>query len=259
MFLSIQILGTYAGFQYMQYIKSGEAIPIFENPEEISNSFFLIFYILIMTAVILLIIRFKVFLLSVIEAIAIFFTSAILFELLFPYAVGVISVGIILGFIITAWKVLRPSLTSQNIALVFSVSGAGAIIGASFGIIPVLVFILLLSIYDFISVFFTKHMVYMAKALTKKPMAFTAAFPTKTKKYQHIFQLGGGDLVIPLVLSVSVLNSFGFWSMIYCIAGSLTALLLLFSLVVKRPGRPLPALPPIAAGGAIGFVISLLI
>lgn len=275
-FLCVQIIGIYTGYQYIQYIEAGVYEPIFEDPEDVSNSFILILYVLIMTAFILFIIRYKKVLLRVLEAIVIFFASDIVFEfgiasLPFENAASFAFIGMFLAFLLTAWKVLKPSLLSQDVALVFAVSGAGAIIGASFGVFPVLVFLLLLSIYDFVAVFYTKHMIYMAKAITERPLSFTAAFPfkdkirVKTKRgykkkmYKHVFQLGGGDLAIPLVFSVAVLNSYGFQSMLFTVAGSLIALMLLFSFILRKPGIALPALPPISAGACIGFAISLLI
>jgi presenilin-like A22 family membrane protease len=99
----------------------------------------------------------------------------------------------------------------------------------------------------------------MAKAITERPTAFTAAIPCKTKKFSHTFQLGGGDLAIPLVFAVSVLNTHGFWSMFFTLAGALTALLLLFAYVFRKPGKALPALPPISAGACLGFALSLIL
>ncbi len=265
-YVLVQVIGIYTGWQYVQLVNAGLAQPIFANPSDPFNAIQLMFYILVMTAFLLILIRLKKQLIYVLEALAIFFTSDIVFELAIPFGVGPIPVGAILAFALTAWKVFRPTVISQNIALIFSVAGAGAVIGASFGMTPVILFMLLLSAYDFLSVFYTKHMVYMAKALTERPTAFTAAFPVKdtekrgkiTKQFSHVFQLGGGDLVIPLVFSVSVLTHYGFVSMIFSSLGAMAALMLLFFYAIKR-NVPLPALPPIAAGAFIGFAISLLI
>jgi presenilin-like A22 family membrane protease len=122
-----------------------------------------------------------------------------------------------------------------------------------------MIFMLLLSVYDFLSVFWTKHMVQMAKAITEKPMAFTAALPCKTKKIKHTFQLGGGDIAIPLMFSASALRFYGLVPAIFAVAGALIALLLLFSTVLKNPGHALPALPPISAGAIVGFAVAVLL
>lgn len=252
MFLFVQALGLYVG---SQLIEAG--VSVTENPEDVANSALLFVYILATTALVILIIRYKKWLLRVLEALAIFFASDVVFETF----VG--APGIALAFALTAAKVLRPSLLTQNLALVFSVAGAGAVLGASLGLLPVVIFMLLLAAYDFISVFVTKHMVYMAKEITKTPMAFTAALPyapAKTgkagKKRAHVFQLGGGDLVIPLVFAVSVMHSFGLKAALFAEAGAGVALALLFLSVLKRP-KPLPALPPITAGAFLGFLVGV--
>jgi len=258
-FVIVQILGIYCGYQYLQLIKAGEIEGAFQNPESVSNSLFLFVYILLMTGVLLLIIRFKKSLLRIFEALAIFFASWIAFDFLIPYwFIGEdLPLGLILALALTAWKMLRPTILSQNIALIFALSGAGAIIGGSLGVLPVITFLLILSIYDFISVFWTKHMVYLAKAITERPMAFTAAVPLKTKKVSHVFQLGGGDLVMPLILSVSVLGRLGIYQAALTSLGALVALGILFAYVLKHPGEPLPALPPVSAGACLGLVIGV--
>jgi len=260
-FAIVQVLGLYCGYQYVQMIKIGEVEGAFQNPESVSNSLLLFVYILLMTGVLLLIIRFVKSLLRVFEAFAIFFASWIAFDFLIPYQFISYAIpwGLILALALTAWKMLRPTILSQNIALIFALSGAGAIIGGSLGVLPVIVFLLILSIYDFISVFWTKHMVYLAKAITERPMAFTAAVPLTTKKVSHVFQLGGGDLVMPLILSVSVLGRIGLYQAALTTLGALVALGVLFAYVLKNPGEPLPALPPVSAGACLGLVAGVLL
>jgi len=260
-FAIVQVIGIYCGYQYLGLIQSGEVQGPFENPDSAANSIILFAYILITTFIIILIIRFRKSFLKIFEAMAVFFASWIAFDFLIPYGlIGyLIPWGVLLAILLTAWKMLRPSIVNQNIALIFSASGAGAIIGGSLGVFPVIVFLLILSAYDFISVFITKHMVYMAKAITETPMAFTVAVPLKTKKVSHVFQLGGGDLVMPLILSVSVLGRLGLYHALVTSLGAFIAMALLFIYVIKRPGGALPALPPLSAGACLGLVASVLI
>jgi presenilin-like A22 family membrane protease len=271
-FLLTQLLGLYIGSQYIGLIKTGQAQPIFENPEKTENSFLLLVYIFIGTSIIILAIKYWKFLIRIIEAVAVFSASAIAFIFLIPVEIFYLPIGFFLALVLTAWKMLRPTVLNQNLSLILSVAGAGAIIGASLGILPSLIFILLLSIYDFVAVFVTKHMVYIAKEIVKTPTAFTLAFPykfkkpvqfvvgeKKVKKKFHVFQLGGGDLAIPLIFSVSILSSFSLSQALLSIIGSAVALYLLISFSAKKPGRALPALPFICAGAVAGFLISFLI
>jgi len=260
-FVIVQLLGIYCGYQYLQLIKAGEIEGAFQDPESVSNSLELFVYILLMTGVLILIIRFKKSLLRVFEAFAILFASMVAFDFLMPYWLveGSISLGMVLAIALTAWKMRRPTILNQNIALIFALSGAGAILGGSLGILPIIVFLMILSIYDFISVFWTKHMVYLAKAITERPMAFTAAVPLKTKNVSHVFQLGGGDLVMPMILSVSVLGRLGLYQAALTTLGALIALGILFAYVLKHPGEPLPALPPVSAGACLGLVAGVIL
>ncbi|NYZ79630.1 hypothetical protein H0N95_00070, partial [Candidatus Micrarchaeota archaeon] len=146
-FVATQIIGLYTASQYILYINAGELTPMFDNPNDIGNSFLMVFYILAVTAVLILVIKYKKSFLKVIEALAIFFTASIVFDFAFPWVLGL---GEVLALILTAWKMFRPTHFKQNVALVISISGAGAVIGSSFAILPILVFMLLLSIYDFI-------------------------------------------------------------------------------------------------------------
>ncbi|MEM5846752.1 MAG: presenilin family intramembrane aspartyl protease [Candidatus Aenigmatarchaeota archaeon] len=269
-FLLTQILGLYIGNEYIQLIKAGEAEPFFENPESVENSVILLIYMLLMTALVLLIIKYRIALIRALEAVAIFVASAWTFDFLFPVVIYFIPVSLILASALTAWKILRPSVLNQNLALIFSIAGVGAILGASLGVFPVLVFIACIAIYDFISVFLTKHMVYIAKEITKTPTAFTVAFPykfekpkkvilkeKKMKKKIHVFQLGGGDIALPLIFSVSVLKSFGLIQAIFSVFGALLFLSILVYYVTKRPGTALPGIPWISCGMLTFFIISL--
>lgn len=271
-FLITQFLGLFVGSRYIAQIQVGQAAPVFNNPERPENSFLLIFYILIATGILIFVIKFRAVLIRVVEALAILVTSMITFNFLFPIDFPFVSFGFILAVVLTAWKILRPSIVSQNIALIISVAGAGAVLGASLGIIPVLIFIVLLSIYDFVAVFVTKHMVYIAKEIVKRPTAFTAAIPTKFKKSVqfvtgdkkirkkiHVFHLGGGDIAIPLMFAVSVLGKFTLLHALLTTVGSAIMLFTLFSFVLGRPGRPLPALPWISIGTILGFLVSVAI
>lgn len=268
-FLATQLLGLYVGNQYIQLIKTGEIPQPIENPEAVENSFILFGYILLVTAGLLIIIKFKKSFIRVLEVTTVFIASWVTFDLLIPYEIGYLSLGFFLAIILTSWKMLRPTITSQNFAAVISGAGAGALIGGSLGILPSLVFIMILSAYDFVSVFITKHMIHMAKAITERPTAFTIAVPHKFKKLTyvgikkvkkriHIFQLGVGDMVIPLMFSVSILSRFTILNSLITILGSTVALFLMIYFMTKRP-VPLPALPFICVGTLSGFLISLLI
>lgn len=269
-FLLTNLIGLYVALSFLEAIESGEL----EQPETKFSSFedtFVLFgYILVGTAVIFISTRFWKPSLKVIEAFLIFISSWLTFDFLIPIYFGFFSVGLILAIALTAWKMLRPSITSQNIAAIFTGSGAGAVIGISFQVTPALIFLLVLCIYDFIAVFITKHMVSLAKIITQRPTVFTIASPHKFKKAKrtplsgkrkrktHVFQLGLGDVVMPMMFSISLLTRFSIVNSLFSMAGSAIALAIMIYYITEKP-QVLPALPFISLGTLSGFLISVLL
>ncbi|MFH7865148.1 MAG: presenilin family intramembrane aspartyl protease [Candidatus Aenigmatarchaeota archaeon] len=258
-----QILGIYAGYTYYNLIKSGAAIPPIENPYSIENSFYLFFWIIFMTIVILIVSKFwKGFIFSF-EPFLIFLASFLFFDIVIQVSI----ISLILAAGLTLWKTIKPSFLSQNISSTISGAGAGAIIGLSFDLVPCIVFLLLLSTYDIVAVFITKHMISLAKLLIKRPTSFmfSSAHEYKTPrkiygkvKKVHVFHLGLGDVVFPLALAVSSIVKHGFIHGLFCIFGCWISLILLFYYMKNNPS-PLPALPFVSVGSLSGIVIANLL
>jgi presenilin-like A22 family membrane protease len=258
-FSTTQLLGLYVASNYLNLMKVGIAQPIFENPESASNSVIFLTLILFSTAIVVLVLRYFRILLKGLEAFAIFFSSALTFDLIFLNLN--FPIGFLLASILTFLRFYRPSTLTLNLALIFSASGVAAIFGSSLGIIPSLLLLIFLSAYDFFSVFISKHMIYLAKELSKDSILI-AGRPAKTKgkisKKEGISRMGGGDIIIPLIFSISALRSYGLFSAILSIAGSIFSLFLLLSIGTKKLIKPLPALPFICSGALAGFLLSII-
>jgi len=206
------------------------------------NAFLLILEILIFTGILLLILKHKKKgnFLWLIEGFTVFLTSWIVFSVLFfNDTLGVAAALLILYYRYTH----KESVRFRNFVSIITIAGAGGLIGMALGLVPVLIFIILLSIYDLVAVFGTKHMVTIGKAVTKKNLAFTVSMPSKN----HTFELGNGDLVIPLITAVSVyanglfINN-GLVAGLVLGASFIGLLLSIYSVGVKK--IPMPALPP---------------
>ncbi len=247
LFVLTQALGLAVGANFIGEIATGEMeqpTVVTDNPEDPINAVVLIAGILVFTGVLL--------------AVMFFFKGATLFRLMELFVVFTASIlvfdtlakgsALVFAVLLIALKILFPKdVWIKNVSAIISVAGVGALIGVTLGVIPVLVFIILLSVYDFIAVFKTKHMVTLAKGISNKNLAFTLAIPTK----EHQFELGTGDLVIPLVFAVSVMSSnqaigFPLYLVpgILILAASLVGLLWTINWVSKNVGKALPALPP---------------
>ncbi len=245
-FFATQILGLFtANFLLEQNIT---VQIVNEDKESIDNSIGLFAYIIGFTALLLLFTKFfkghhLYFLLKAFETLAIFGTSLIVFSTINEVA------GLVLAIALVGSRLIfRENLLLRNVSSVTSTAGAGALIGVSLGVTPIIIFMVLLAIYDYIAVFKTKHMVELAKNVTNKNLSFTFALPTK----EHKFELGTGDIVIPLAFAVSVLaqtkttlmHPFYLISPVLIILASFVGLVLTLEYISKRIGIALPALPP---------------
>lgn len=216
--------------------------PFSENVNDPINAIGLFITILIMTGFIILIIRLKKErkFLVLIETLAIFSTAIIVFS----STLNNDAVALLLAILLVVMRNLnREDQKMRNISAGIAIAGAGALLGVSLGMIPVILFIIVLAIYDIIAVYGTKHMVEMGKAVTQQNFAFTIAIPTK----KHKFELGNGDLVIPLLVSSSILANGPFVnnSLIagLTLAASFAGLCISIYLVSEKK-TAMPALPP---------------
>jgi presenilin-like A22 family membrane protease len=274
-FLAVQLLGLYIGAIYYEAIQVGMLQPLVDNPQDISNSIYLFLYMLTATAIIILILKFRKNLLKIIEIFILFMSSWITFSFLFPIAIWYIDLGLILSIILVLYKLLKHNFLINTLSIIFSLSGVGALLGASLGILPSILFILIVSIYDFISVFLTKHMIFMAKSIVRRPTIFTLSIPSnlnvklnESKNYGKklskvgVFNLGSGDIALPLIFLVSVLNNYGLKYALFSLVGVTIMLFLLLNWRIKEAAikpRALPAMPFLTVGLFLGFLISLVI
>jgi len=257
----------YASLKYLELIRGGYAQPIFENPQKVENSILMFASILGATALILLLIKLWKKVIKLLEFFSIFIGSWIAFTLLFPFSFGIIDLGLIFSIVLVGWRVLKPSLLNQNISLITSAIGVGAIVGASLTPLPSTLLLLLVSIYDTLAVFFTKHMVYLAKEVVKSSAAFTLSFPPKGEfprkisgrkvgKIGRSFHVGGGDLVIPLIFSASLLRNFSIFHSLFVSTFSTLFFFLALS-KVREKKVAIPMMPWLSCGCLLGFILSL--
>jgi presenilin-like A22 family membrane protease len=246
-FIVIQIIGLItANF----YIQQGMNVGVFtKDPNSLLNSLFIIAYIIILTTVILLLK--KVFkkgkFLYVFEYLALFAGASIVFMVFLPEIAAYFFVMYLL-FIKTIYsKYKKAQIWLNNFLLALAIAGAGSMLGISLGIIPVIFFIFLLSVYDVVAVFFTKHMVSLAKIIVQKNLAFLFVIPSKEKE----LKLGGGDIAIPMMVSSSLFNllapKYTLTYVMLPIVGiwlsSILGLLLTFYILDTKKAKALPALP----------------
>lgn len=197
-------------------------------------------------------------------ALAIGFGNLYFFGLWLPF---IIVLPLVVVLIVFLFK--KNSLLLHNAALVFAIAGIGAGLGLQLQPLAVVLLLAVFSVYDFVAVYKTKHMVKMAKEMLSHRAILGIIVPQKLSDLKaelkevklggRFLVLGAGDIVFPLILVVSVLplniaDSF-------IVAGfSLLGLLVGFLIFISRKERtPMPALPPIALFSIIGYLLTILI
>jgi presenilin-like A22 family membrane protease len=253
-------------------------ITAFENPESVANPLIFIVILLVFTALLLLLIRFKwKNVITIIIGVSIFFTFVYIYAGITIYFLGFIagSLGItlVLSILSTAVLFLYPEWYVIDALGILIAAGAASIFGISLTILPVIILLTILMIYDFISVYKTRHMITLAEGVVdlKSPILFIVP---KKRGYSYIREgvgsigegersalvIGMGDLIMPSILVVSA-NVFldtakiGFITIpsLGAMIGSVIGLTLLLTIVGK--GKPQAGLPPINGGAIAGFLV----
>jgi len=269
LFLTVQMLGLLAGNRYLSLVSSGEAKPLFSDPQSPWNSLYLFAALLPLTLLVILLLRFRRNWFRAFELLVTFFCCWLTLDLLAGMQVGWLSSGFLLSLLLAGWRVARPTPLNQDLVLILSASGVGAVLGASLGVVPSLLLLALFSVYDCVSVFVTRHMVFMARRLLPSSSSLFLSVPSELRAFvrggrwkgrgKGVLHLGGGDLLLPLVFSVSVLEAEGLRSALLVSLSSSLFLFLLFLLLLRRPGTILPGLPLLSLGSLLGFFLSRLL
>jgi presenilin-like A22 family membrane protease len=292
MWQRLPFIGTAFIFLFVQFAALALAplLPMeyqaFENAQDPVNPLIYILMILIVTGVVLLLIRLgknrliqALFMFSVLVTIV--FISLPLVFMIWENVEAALVISVCVGVVMVVALLLRPEWYVIDIVGIVLVTGVAAILGISLGILPTLILLLVLAVYDAISVYKTKHMIALAEGVAPLglPVLFVMPrrreFSMKSLKGKRITEqgeereavfMGLGDSVIPGILAVSsfmFLPSFSNYTQyadllvsIGVILGSFLGYLALMTLVVK--GRPQAGLPLLNGGAILGFVISYL-
>lgn len=238
----------------------------FQNPQSPENPIMYIILVLVFTAVLLLAIRHKrgklvgaFILLSV--ATSIFYILASLIQ---PVIALVITLAVLL--------LLRyyPEWYIIDILGIFICGGITALFGISMTTLPALILLIVLALYDAISVYKTKHMVTLAEGVIniKAPLLFVVP---KSRDYSFrseqtigkgkgAYFLGLGDAIIPTVLTISASWSLPAPGVLFGInipaLGALAGTYLGFmALMMTSREKPQAGLPFLNGGTIVGFLV----
>ena len=190
---------------------------------------------------------------------------ATVFYLPLPVAV---AIAVVFG---TFWFLI-PLVWLHNLVLILAVSSIGAVFGRFITPWTAMAIILALAIYDFLAVRF-KFMLWMADRLSQINALPALIIPknysewnSNLKKREKIIEvnpdkreysiLGGGDIAFPCLLTASVYFAQGLApAAIIAVLGSLGLGSVYVIQAIFLKGKPMPALPPIAAFTLVGLLI----
>ena len=199
----------------------------FQDPQSPVNP--LIYFALILGMTVLMLVLIKFAKERIMKAIFYSAMTISMFSILLPifyYLIGDVNISLVLAIAgavgLMGWLVLRPEWYVINSVAVLIGVGATAILGISLGILPALILLSILAVYDAISVYKTKHMLSLAEGVTKMRLPVLFYVPKKLDfkveqmdsmdlkdrekdQERETMIMGVGDAVIPGILIVSVM------------------------------------------------------
>ena len=205
----------------------------------------------------------------------------VIFSFLFAWGVFIalvfwipVAAAVIISAIVGLMWFLAPRVWLHNIAMLLAMASLGAVFGRMISPWTAMVLLLIIAMYDFFAVRFG-YMLWLADKLSETvtlPAFFIPRFISEWKtslKGQGVAALaeikpadrdfsilGGGDIGFPLLLASSVYFAYGLTDAILVAAFSLVGIIGVYWIqAVFLKGKPMPALPPIAALSLIGFLI----
>ncbi|MFA5331336.1 MAG: presenilin family intramembrane aspartyl protease PSH [Methanoregula sp.] len=302
--MPVLLLAVEIGALLLTFPVQASGVVAFDDPSSMENPLIFVVILLVFTAFLLVLIKYNLKkVIGAIITLAIFLTFIYIFASIVYAIVGMtaasssqwwdfiipstvinpesvqnitaIAVVILLSLLATAVLYKYPEWYVIDGLGILIAAGLAAILGASLDVLPVCVLLMILAIYDAISVYKTKHMITLAEGVIDQKTPILFVIP-KRKNYSFIKEgigkladggergaliIGMGDMVIPSVLVVSAsifthgTKYFGLVNLpvIGAVIGSLAGLCVLLYFVLS--GKPQAGLPPLNGGTILGFFI----
>jgi len=194
-------------------------------------------------------------------------------------------IAAVIALIISILKLYKPNIIIQNFSEVFIYGGLAAIFVPIINLFAAFMLLIVISAYDFVAVYKTKHMIKMAKfqssskvfagllipygkgGMTKNITEQKPEIKKNSEKIdkKSVAVLGGGDIGFTLIFAGVVMK--GLMLQETVLAGFLKTLVipvfvsltLLFLLLKSQQNKFYPAMPVLSVGCFIGYLAVLLI
>ncbi|MBN1924038.1 MAG: hypothetical protein JW791_04750 [Nanoarchaeota archaeon] len=245
LFLLAQIVGLYIVSRNFEVY----GVEVFESEEVVNDALYTLpISIIILSILFIIISRFKVnnllilwygfaFVLSVSVSLSVFINEL--------YA-------LIIAFCLLLIKLTSKDNYFHNMTELLVYGGIVVIIMPLLSSFSAIILLLIISVYDYIAVRLSKHMITLAK--TQFSLNIFSGLKIRVGDSNAI--LGGGDIAFPLLLAGILLRDGALLASILVIYGALIGLTLL--VLIGKENRYYPAMPFITAGCLLGLAINSL-
>lgn len=159
----------------------------------------------------------------------------------------------------------------HDAAIVIAIAGVAAAVGTMITPMVGIIAFILLSFYDIIAVYKTRHMVHIAEGMIRSGAIFGFIIPSRFKLFlaptkeararvgSDFMVLGSGDIGLPVIFVSSLVRESVAEASIVAVFVLLGLLLTHILFVNQEKRKPMAALPPIATLTMLGYVIALLL
>lgn len=226
-------------------------LPYTLEPPEVSDGFsvtYLIGGVILMSIIFYLFTRLRYE-----KLLRLWFSTAIVISLAVSFSVFIGDLmGFILALVLTVLRVYTRDLYVHNLTELFIYGGIVSIFAPIFSPLTAIIVLVIIAVYDYLSVFVTKHMIYLAKH-QESVNVFTGLI---VRNRGETAMLGGGDIAFSLLFASVLGSAYGVtyaYLAVYMTLIAITALTIL-----GRRGKFYPAMPFITAACLISYALVLI-
>lgn len=248
--LGLFLVAQYVGL-YVNSIYFANSLPYGLTPPQVeaeASPWFFVSTLIIVTTIFLLLRKFNLKLLM-----KFWFITAFVMTISITLSAVIESwIAFIVAIALVILRIKEHDLVIHNLTEILVYGGVVAIFAPILNIWSAIILLGLISIYDFIAVNITKHMVGLAKM--QGDLGIFSGLVVQNKNESAI--LGGGDIAFTLLFATVALREFGFISAMFVIYGATLGILALMLLGKKK--KFYPAMPFVTIGSLLGFLITII-
>ncbi len=262
LFFPTLILGIFTAHRYGAFISQNYVKPV--SFSWVDLAIYLVFFV----AISFVLFRFKKVAgvaLKVFLVLVVFSGSQIIFSAFVPPIFDML-----LALLMTTGFIFLRNVLVHNVGIILGLAGVSSIMGLSISPLTGIFILVILSIYDIIAVYWTHHMVHLARGMIQSGAIFGFIIPFEFKDFfshqshasetigEKFMVLGSGDIALPIIMASS-LAAISLRESLITGAFAMGGVFLTHLIFINQSQRrPMAALPPIATMTIIGYLVSLL-